>query len=242
MRIRYGTWYGGDARPHSSFAAAVLETAVARAPRRVCEIGGGANPIMSVEQAAHAGVREYVVTDISEDELAKAPDGYTKVLADVTRGAPDGLGTFELIVSHTVAEHVRDAAAFHRAVFDMLAPGGLAMHFFPTLYEPAFVVNRLLPESLAYAILRRVQSGRARGGMHEKFPAYYRWCRGPTRRQLARLRGVGFAVEEYVGFFGHDYYRPLPPLDRLETALADALARRPLPALTSYSWVMLRRP
>jgi SAM-dependent methyltransferase len=241
MNIAYQTWYGSDVGPHASFARAVQEMVVSRRPRRLCEIGAGANPIMSSAAAAQAGVLEYVVTDVSEQELTKASDGYIKVVADVTRGPMRELGAFELIVSQTVAEHVRDPAAFHQTTYDMLVPGGRAMHFFPTLYEPACVVNRLLPEFAADAILQRIQGGRTRGGMNEKFPAFYRWCRGPTRRQLARFTAIGFEIEEYVGVFGHDYYRTVPLIDRLETALADALVRHPLPSLTSYSSVTLRR-
>jgi hypothetical protein len=141
-----------------------------------------------------------------------------------------------------VAEHLPSPAEFHKAVFNMLAPGGRAMHYFPTFYEPAFIVNRLLPEAIADGILQRIQPNRARGGKHEKFRAYYRWCRGPTRRQLARLTGVGFEVDEYVGIFGHDYYRPVPPVDRVERVLAERLVRHPFPSLTAYAWVTLRRP
>ena len=79
-------------------------------------------------------------------------------------------------------------------------------------------------------------------GEHAKFRAYYRWCRGPTRRQLRRLESVGFQVLDYVGYFGHGYFGPLKPLDRVEQALSHALVRRPLPALTSYATVTLRRP
>jgi len=240
--ISYQTWYGGERTPHERFASAVASAVASRRPPRLCEIGGGAKPLLSLDLTGRAAVRDYVVTDVSAEELAKAPDGYEKLVADVTRGHVEGLGSFDLVVSRTVAEHVSDPAAFHRTVFDMLASGGTAMHFFPTLYEPAFVVNRVLPEALADAIVQRIQTNRARGGSNEKFPAYYRWCRGPTRRQLARLRGIGFEVEEYVGVFGHGYYHPLAPADRLETALANVLARHPLPSLTAYAWVALRRP
>jgi SAM-dependent methyltransferase len=242
VSTRYETWYGGEVIPHLRFSQAVETLASTEGVRRLCEIGGGANPIMSLAVAESAGVVDYVITDLSEEELAKAPEGYQKAVLDVTRGRPEDLGAFDLIVSHTVAEHVNDAAGFHRTVFDMLAPGGRAIHFFPTLYEPAFVLNRWLPEAAADSILQRIQTNRARGGKHEKFPAYYRWCRGPTRRQLARLRSIGFEVDEYVGIFGHGYYGAVPVIDRVETAISEVLLRHPVPALTAYAWVTLRRP
>jgi 2-polyprenyl-3-methyl-5-hydroxy-6-metoxy-1,4-benzoquinol methylase len=241
-QVTYETWYGGEELPALRFAAAVRAAAEAPETRTLCEVGAGANPILSLEFARQAGISDYVITDISDEELAKAPQGYRKVVADVTQPGGAELGPFDLVVTQTVAEHVRDPAGFHRNVFGMLAPGGLALHFFPTLYEPAFVLNLLLPEAAADWILQRVQSNRARGGKHEKFPAHYRWCRGPTGRQLDRLAGVGFVVERYVGVFGQGYYHPVPPVDRLGARVAELLARHPVPALTAYAWVALRRP
>jgi 2-polyprenyl-3-methyl-5-hydroxy-6-metoxy-1,4-benzoquinol methylase len=242
MAVRYETWYRGAEIPPVRFVRAVEEAVQDQNTRRLCEIGGGANPILPLDLAERAGVVDYVVTDISEAELAKAPEGYKKVVTDVTRGDNGELGSFDLIVSNTVAEHVVDPVGFHKTVLNMLSPGGRALHFFPTLYEPAFIVNRLLPEAAADAILQRIQTNRASGGKHEKFPAYYRWCRGPTHRQLARLTRVGFEIDEYVGIFGHGYYHPVPPVDRLEAAIAELLARHPIPSLTAYAWVALRRP
>jgi SAM-dependent methyltransferase len=202
-------------------------------------LGGGANPILGAEWAAANGIERHVVLDVSAAELEKAPAGVEKVVADITSDPLDELGGFDLIVSRTVAEHVTDPAAFHRAVRSLLKPGGRAMHYFPTFYDPVFVLNRLLPEAISERALLRIQRKRARGGRHEKFPAYYRWCRGPTRHQLRRLRGSGFEVEEYVGIFGHNYFRAAPPVDRLWARVAELLGRHPVAALTSYSWVTL---
>ena len=74
-----------------------------------------------------------------------------------------------------------------------------------------------------------------------KFPAYYRWCRGPTRRQRERLESTGFEIERYLGYFGHYYYDRVKPLERLGDALSRTLVRHPVPGLTAYSLVVLRR-
>jgi len=239
MRIGYETW--SSENPFERFQRAVREVVTAADCSRVCEIGAGANPLLSLQELEALGVSAYVLMDISAEELAKAPEGYTKVVADITAGPVAEVGECDLVFSQTVAEHVRDGAGFHRAVREMLAPGARAMHFFPTLYEPAFVVNRLIPNGLTVGLIERVQEHRSQEGSFGKFPAYYRWCRGPTRRQLARLRGAGYEVEEYLGVFGHSYYAAVRPLDRLEGALASFLVGHPLPALTSYAWVKLRR-
>jgi 2-polyprenyl-3-methyl-5-hydroxy-6-metoxy-1,4-benzoquinol methylase len=225
----------------SDFPARARELASATGVRRVCELGGGANPMLDLEFIAAHGL-EYDVVDISEEELGKAPPGYRTVQADATSPAfAREHGPYDVIVSAFLAEHVADPRGFHASVHDALAPGGFALHTFPTLYEPAFVLNRLIPERVAEPLLLRVQSDRVAEGSHGKFDAYYRWCRGPTQRQVDRFEALGFEVVEYVGYFGHDYLAPVPPLNRLEQRLAHALVRRPVAALTSYATVLLRR-
>jgi hypothetical protein len=76
-----------------------------------------------------------------------------------------------------------------------------------------------------------------------KFPAYYRWCRGPTRAQIERLSAIGYDVLEYQGYFGHaGYYNKLGPLRRLHAAKTDYLVRNPNPHFTSYARVVLSKP
>ena len=62
-----------------------------------------------------------------------------------------------------------------------------------------------------------------------------------SRRQIRRFEGIGYQLEEYVGFFGHGYYRMLRPVQSLNDALALMFVRHPVPLLTSYAQVLLRR-
>lgn len=195
--------------------------------------------MLTLEALRELGLEEYTVLDVSAVELAKAPEGYRKLQADICgelSGAPEN---FDLVFSKMLAEHIPDAAAFHRNVLRLLRPGGLAFHFFPTLYALPFVVNRWLPERLA-AHLLNILSPRD-GYRHAKFPAYYRWCRGPTPSQLSALSGLGYEVVSYVGFFGHEsYWKRVPPIARLSAWLSKWLLRHPNPWLTSFAWVTLR--
>jgi SAM-dependent methyltransferase len=208
----------------------------------ICEVGGGEAPALGPEEVARRGI-EYTVLDISAEELAKAPPGYNKVVADITGDRLEGIGPFDLVFSKMLAEHVGDPRRFHANVFGLLRPGGLAFHYFPTLYSPPFVANRLLPDRLAVAVLRRLRPQRYEDGIGDKFPAYYRWCRGPSERQQRRFESVGFEIDQYVGLFGtKSYYERIPVLQRLEDAVAAWMVRHPVPAMTSYSYVVLRRP
>jgi SAM-dependent methyltransferase len=234
--------YAGWEQVWTDLPATVQRLAARPDVVRVCDLGGGANPILSLDFIAAHGLR-YEILDASAEELAKAPAGYATVQADATDPELGGRnGPYDLIASSFTAEHVAEPARFHANVLELLAPGGHAVHVFPTLYEPAFVANLLTPERLTDSLLRGVQPGREPHGPHAKFPAYYRWCRGPTRRQLRRLRAVGFEVVDYVGYFGHGYFKRIRTLDRLEQRVAATLVRHPLPGLTSYACVVLRRP
>jgi SAM-dependent methyltransferase len=221
-----------------------------RGLQKVCELGGGANPALTPTQIDELGVR-YSVLDISEQELAKASDRYHRILADVTGDLPDShTSSFDLVFSRMLAEHVRDPQRFHSNVYKLLKSGGYAVHFFPTLYSPPFVANLLMPERLSDWLVCRLQPTRERTGIFGKFPAYYRWCRGPTAASMRRFTSMGFEIEHYIGFFGHSgdatygrgYYDAVGPLRTLHERLARRLVRKPNPHWTSYALLVMRRP
>lgn len=140
-----------------------------------------------------------------------------------------------------VNEHIKDGKTYYTNLYDLLEPGGVTAHCFSTLYTLPFVVNRLLPETLTDKLLH-IFSPRADRFQHEKFPAYYSWSRGPSKRAISRFKSLGFEVVEYVGYFGHGYYRKkLPFLDGLEQKKAKWLVKNPNPNLTSYAYVILRK-
>jgi SAM-dependent methyltransferase len=193
---------------------------------RIADLGAGAHPVLDAEYVKSAGL-DYTIIDISESELEKAGTSYKKVIGDVTKEGFARGGRFDLVHSRWLLEHISNPRQFHRNVLEMLEPGGRAVHFFPTLYSLPFVLNWALPEAVSSRLLGTSFAGRS------KFPARYRWCRGPTRRQIGRFMTAGFEVEEYVGYYGHPYYQRLRPLDAAE---------HPLPGLTSFASVTLVKP
>jgi 2-polyprenyl-3-methyl-5-hydroxy-6-metoxy-1,4-benzoquinol methylase len=192
-----------------------------------------------LSQEFHARHRfRYLVIDISARELDRAPAHVETLVDDISDSSFRPPQQFDLVLTRWVLEHVQAPAQFHTGVARLLRPGGCAVHFFPTLYAVPFVLNRVLPECVSSSILKVTGWTEREQG---KFRAYYRWCRGPSRRQLRRFRRLGFEVEEYIGFFGHRYYKKLPALQRMEDRVARVLAGRPVGALTSYAWVVLRK-
>ncbi|MDX6691916.1 MAG: hypothetical protein QOG15_3373 [Solirubrobacteraceae bacterium] len=211
--------------------------------RSVLEIGAGANPTLSAPDV-HSLDLTYTTNDVSEAELAKAGPGYETLCLDIAAAKPQELSpaSFDFIFSRMVNEHIADGERYYRNVFRLLAAGGTSAHCFSTLYALPFVVNRVIPERIAGTILDLVNP-REDPHRQGKFRAYYSWSRGPTQRAIDRLRGLGFDVEEYRGYFGHPYYdgvlRALRPLEEWKTGW---LRRHPIPALTSYAVVVLRKP
>lgn len=205
---------------------------------RCCEVGGGARPVVSLTEIQRRGV-DYIVFDQGQE---RAPAGYRCFQGDVLDAGRvhelvERHGPFDVVISRWTAEHVAEGRAFHAKVFDMLRPGGTAIHFFPTLYSLPFVVNRALSHELSSVLLSRTLKARK-----VKFPARYSWCRGPTRRQIESLQALGYVIERYVGFFGHNYYASVKPLHRAQRRLSDLLLEHPRPSMTSFALLVMRRP
>jgi SAM-dependent methyltransferase len=186
---------------------------------RVCEVGAGANPVLTTSEIGRRGL-QHTILDVSPTELAKALGGYQSVCADISSATFSGDGSWDLVTSSFLAEHIADARMFHRNVLSMLRPGGYALHLFPTLTALPFLMNRIAPEAVSERALRRVQGFREANGPTGKFPARYEWCRGPTRRQLRRIARTGFEVVDYGAYYGHGYYLRRPRLHAVEQVKA----------------------
>lgn len=224
----------------AAFEPLIRRLVVDRGLRDICEVGGGANPLLTLDYVTEKGLT-YTVLDVSAEELAKAPSGYTQLLMDAADSNLVIHDRFDLVFSRMVAEHVRNGLRFHQNVHQMLRPGGFAIHFFPTLYAWPFLLNRLTPEWVARPILRLVAPSHLAG--RGKFPAYYSWCRGPSAGMIRRLEAIGYEIIEYCGYFGHHgYYQRLPVLKGIHASLTTVLVRHPIPLLTSYALTILRKP
>jgi SAM-dependent methyltransferase len=208
----------------------------------ILEVGSGANPTLGPEYVRDGG-RRYVTSDLSEDELAKADPVYELVVLDLSAKAVDStlLNKFDCVFSRMVGEHVQNGEQYHKNIFRILQPGGIAVHCFAALGGLPFAVNRIVPDFLADRLLQffSPRDRHKRG----RFKAYYSWGSGPSKAMIARFESLGYEVIEYTGYFGHEYYmKRLPWLHRIEELKSRFLVRHPVPQFCSYATLVLRKP
>ncbi len=207
--------------------------------RKICDVGGGANPVLPLQFITDNQL-DCTILDISSTELEKAPSGYKKLVRNIEAEDFVSTGQFDLLITKMMAEHLKNGRLFHKNIFSMLKPGGLAVHYFPTLYALPFLANKLMPEWLSSFLLDiflprdHYQLG--------KFPAYYSWCYGPTPSMLKMLDESGYEILQYRGFFGNIYYTRIPIIRNLHSIYTQYLVRHPHPYLTSFAQIVLRKP
>ena len=211
--------------------------------RRVCEIGGGRDPLFTAEQAKRRGI-DLIVNDIDAGELALTPAGLRTARFDIAGdlSEPDiARGGYDLMVSRMVFEHVADVERAWTNIHALLSPGGVALAFFPTLWAPAFALNHVLPESVSRAVVHAMFPARRDGGGDPKFPALYDWCRGSRKLLAPMLNRAGFTDLHVQRFWGHGYFDRVPGLKQADHAFNALAARIGWDFVTTYTYVVVRK-
>jgi len=207
---------------------------------RLLEIGGGRDPQLTPKEADKLGV-DLTVNDIDARELSLAPKGFATACFDIAGDVDPSLHEkFDLVFSRMVFEHVKGAPHAWRNIAALLAPGGVALAYHPTLYSPPFVVNWLTPEAFSARLLRRFFPGR-HDGDYPKFPARYEMCVAEPSMVAPKLRACGFSEVLVAPFFGHGYLRSIPIAREIEGALHVLAERRDWRGLSSYAFTLVRK-
>ena len=206
--------------------------------KSVLEIGAGANPTIDPDFIGKHNL-SYTISDIDDGELQKADKVYDKLVADLSSVEFNLSKKFDLVFSRMVGEHISNAETFHQNIFKILNKGGLSFHCFSTLYALPFLVNKISPDQLSDYLLAKIAPRDKH--QHGKFKAHYDWCRGPSKKMIRRFEGIGFEVIEYFGYFGHNYYRKIPILNKVEKIKSGILKKFPFPYLTAYAHFILKK-
>lgn len=211
--------------------------------RRVCEIGGGRDPLFTAEQAKRRGI-DLTVNDIDAGELALTPAGLKTARFDIAGDLSEPAierGGYDLMVSRMVFEHVADVEQAWTNIHALRAPGGVALAFFPTLWAPVFALNHVLPEKASRAIVHALYPARRAGGDDPKFPAHYDWCRGSRAKLEPMLRRAGFDDIHVQRFWGHDYFKRMPGLRQADHAFNAVAAKIGWDFVTTHAYVVVRK-
>jgi SAM-dependent methyltransferase len=204
---------------------------------RVLEIGGGRWPFLTPLETESAQIA-YTVNDIDEGELAAAPAEFEKAQFDIAGAIdPSFRGRYDFIFSRMVMEHVPDATRAWSNMFDLLAPGGVAFAFHPTLYAPAFVINWLAPEALTGPVLRFFFPERGRTA-NRKFPARYDLCSAAPTVIEPVLHRAGFGEILSAPFWSDLYFEQLPGLREANDALSALAESRDWRWLASHAYTI----
>lgn len=207
--------------------------------KSVLEIGAGANPTLKPELVKKYSL-SYTISDVDNRELNKAADVYSKLVIDFSEKNILLPSNYDLIFSRMVGEHITDGKEFHTNIYNNLNSGGTAFHCFSTLYAFPFVINRIIPDSVSDMLLSII-SPRDKY-QHGKFPAHYKWCRGPSKKMIDNFQSIGYHITEYTGYFGHNYYKKFSWLNKLEQLKTNVLLKQPSAFFTSYAHIILQKP
>lgn len=207
---------------------------------RLLEIGGGRSPSLTPAEAAKAGI-ELTINDIDPRALAQAPEAFEKAQFDISGEIHSTWeGGFDLVMSRMVFEHVRDAPRGWANVLRLLAPGGVALAFHPTLYAPPFLIHWLMQEEHAARILRRLIPDR-RDGDEPTIPARYEMCFSDPAKLEPILKRLGYSDVLVAPFWRHSHFRHIPLLREADDALQDFAEKRDWRKLSTYAYTLARR-
>lgn len=222
-----------------NFENTVLRLITATNTKSVMEIGAGRSPMLTGEQISGLNV-SYTANDISESELARAPSWVSKACFDIAGKVDLSLAPlanrYDLIFSKMVFEHIPDTRQAYLNILQLLAPGGICIHYHPVLYSPPFLINLAFPDAVTAPILRML-SPRRHDGDQPKFPAKYDRCIISAKLR-DELRDLGFREVWQIPFFYHGYFTKIPGLFQLDKALSKIAERKDWHGLASFSYTI----
>lgn len=203
---------------------------------RVLDAGGGKRP--RIPAALKDRLRLHVTgLDLSADELAQAPAGsYDDVIVGDAATAnlrPD----YDLVVSQTLLEHVRNVDAAIGNFTTALRPGGAMAHVLPNARAPFAVLNRLLGNRRGRRLLYGIYPA---AKFVAGFESFYDRCTPGALGACCRRHGL--IDVEVTPYYASEYGRFFLPLYLAELARQQTFAALRLSPLCELFAVTARKP
>jgi hypothetical protein len=208
--------------------------------KSVFEIGAGANPTLSPDIVKMLKI-SYTLNDVDKEELDKADAVYERDMSDLCRDdvSKNFTRKYDLVFSRMAGEHFYNAKNLHSNIYKLLNDGGYSIHCFSTLYAFPFLINKITPEWISDKLLAIFNPRDSYH--HKKFKAYYDMSFGPSSKMIRFFISEGYQIINYSGYYGHPYYKRISLLNALEKLKADWLVKHPIPLLTSYATIILKK-
>ena len=236
LRVQNSDEWGWD-----NYERVLRHLIVRSGARQLLEVGGGRTAKFTLDDLAQMGV-ELTVNDIAASELARLPAGYHTACFDVAGHLPDAIrrSAYDLAFSQMVFEHVADGRQAWKNLHEVLAPGGIAIAFLPTLFTFPYVVNWLIPDSIGKRIAELLDRKRS-DDTTPVFPARYSWAFSIERWMKPMLSDIGYREVMIVPFYGHRYYRHFPVIRDIHRWFTGVARRRDWRFFSSYMYVVVRK-
>lgn len=207
-----------------------------RPEMRVLDAGGGKWPRIAAPLKNNLGLH-VTGLDLSADELSQAPAGaYDDTIIGDAANVPLR-ADYDLVVSQTLLEHVRDVELTIRNFASALRPGGVMAHILPNARAPFAVLNRLLGHRWGRRVLYGVYPG---AKFVAGFPSYYDRC---TPAALAECcRRAGLVDVEVTPYYTSEYCRFFTPLYVAELARQQTLSALGWSSLCELFAITAKKP
>lgn len=144
---------------------------------------------------------------------------------------------YDLVVSQTLLEHVRDVERTIRNMAGALRSGGVMAHVLPSGRAPFALLNRMLGNRLGKKLLYLAFPGaRKEAG----FAAFYDRCTPGALKAICEQAGL--VDVEITPYYATDYFRICTPLYVLELARQQTLTALGATGLCELFAITARKP
>jgi ubiquinone/menaquinone biosynthesis C-methylase UbiE len=188
-----------------------------RADQTVVDVGGGKSCAFA-EYRDPTQKAKIIAVDISEEELKHNTEVDEKRVVDVVQGLPFDAEEVDLIVSHSVLEHLERTDEFVVNSKVTLKKGGYFIHLFPCKFAPFALINQALPHALSRKVVYFFKP-ETKGICG--FPAFYNDCYYSGISKVLKEHDFEI-VDVHLSYYQSPYFNFFAPL-YLVNALYEAL-------------------